>query len=533
MSSIGLRAALIAVDAGGTSTRAALVDLDGRVLGTGRAGGGNPTSRGAEGAGAAVAAAARQALGEAPPRVGSVLVAHAGERLPAYYAAIAEGLAAHGVQAPIRQAGDLEALYASGTSEPDGAALIAGTGAIGGAVAGGRVVEVVDGTGWLLGDAGSGFWIGHRVARAAVDDLDGGPATALTRPLLAALGIDEDRGDDEGRAGALREVVSRLYAERPVDLARFAPLAFTHRDDPVARRILVRAVDALAALVACIRAAQPAGPLVVGGSVLVQGLLRLPDGLADPLLRLAGAALPVADGLVGAAVLALRSAGTPVGPTLHAALVRDLGTPLPPVPAAAAPLPVEVRAPRPSDTAAVYRICFETGPDPEDPGRTPELLGHVWAGPYLAFAPHWCRVLVDARGVAGYLLAVPSSAAYERWAAEEWWPPLRLEHPADAPGLSPADRAVAELFATPPASPPDLVATHPAHLHIDLLQRARGRGFARLLIDDLCDRLAAEGVPGVHLGVAPDNARATAVYRRLGFEVLRHEPDVVWMGRRL
>lgn len=201
------------------------------------------------------------------------------------------------------------------------------------------------------------------------------------------------------------------------------------------------------------------------------------------------------------------------------------------MPSAAA---VTVRAPRFSDTAAVYRVCFETGPDAPDRETrrpTPELLGHVYAGPYLAFAPEWCRVVVDVQGVAGYLLAVPSTTAFEAWAETSWWPPLRADTPADAPDLSPADRAVASLLATPPISPPDVVARFPAHLHIDFLERLRGQGFARTLIDDLGARLAAEGVPGVHLGVSPRNTNALGLYGHLGFREVARGDGVIWMGR--
>ena len=52
----------LALDAGGTSTRAALVDAAGRCLGYGRAGGGNPTSAGIENAVAAAGQAAEAAL---------------------------------------------------------------------------------------------------------------------------------------------------------------------------------------------------------------------------------------------------------------------------------------------------------------------------------------------------------------------------------------------------------------------------------------------------------------------------------------
>ena len=71
-------------------------------------------------------------------------------------------------------------------------------------IRGGRLDRVVGGKGWLLGDAGGGFWIGHAVARAVVASLDGqGPDTALTDLVLEALGIEADTGThSRARRGA-------------------------------------------------------------------------------------------------------------------------------------------------------------------------------------------------------------------------------------------------------------------------------------------------------------------------------------------
>ncbi|MFD0823888.1 ATPase, partial [Micromonospora zhanjiangensis] len=62
---------VVGLDVGGTSTRAAVVSLDGERLGTGRAGGGNPTSHGADRAAEALRTALESALvGVDPGRVG-------------------------------------------------------------------------------------------------------------------------------------------------------------------------------------------------------------------------------------------------------------------------------------------------------------------------------------------------------------------------------------------------------------------------------------------------------------------------------
>jgi N-acetylglucosamine kinase-like BadF-type ATPase len=315
----------LAVDAGGTSSRAAVVDETGRCLGYGRAAGGNPTSVGLDGASAGVADAIAQALGPAGPGATTepILLANAGGGGEPFQAAILQRLQPLGVAGPFVPVGDLLALFCSGTPELDGAALIAGTGAIGGAVRDGRMARVVDGTGWLLGDAGSGFWIGHKAARAVVDHLDGGPPTLLTAAVLQRLGVEDDREIVDGRPRVMGRLVVALYALRPVELARFAPVVFALAgEDEVAAAIIRGAVEAQAALLRRVRRFQADGPLVFGGSVLVEGSLRLDRSLLAPLLDAADGAtpIPVADGLVGAAVLALRHAGIEVDADLFARL---------------------------------------------------------------------------------------------------------------------------------------------------------------------------------------------------------------------
>lgn len=326
------RLAALAVDAGGTSTRAVVVDAEGRCRGYGRAGGGNPTSCGARNAAVAVAAAAEQALapsGVDPAAIEVVLIAHAGGGSAEYSDGVRQGLNALGVRAPLSVAGDLTAVFASGTHERDGAALIAGTGAIGGAIRDGGLHRVVGGTGWLLGDAGSGFWIGHRVARAVVDDLDGGPTTGLTADLLSRFDLGEggDRTSARGRPAVLASLVSRLYDLRPVELSRLAPSAFDlAAHDEVARTIVREAVVALAALLQRVRTVQSTGPLVFGGSVLVGGVARLDEELRAPLLDAATGRAPisVADGVVGAAVLAYRAGGVEVDEPQFARLSGEI-----------------------------------------------------------------------------------------------------------------------------------------------------------------------------------------------------------------
>jgi glucosamine kinase len=302
----------LAVDAGGTSTRAVVLDAFGRAYGYGRAGGGNPTAVGIRPAVAAIGSAAQRAVaglaGRERPFL--ALIAMAGEKTPDFREQVGSRLAGLGVR-DVVLGHDLLGIFHSGTAALDGYALIAGTGTVAARIRGGQLDRVAGGKGWLLGDAGGGFWIGHAVARAVVASLDGqGEVTALTDLVLDTTGIAGNTTTAAGRAEALRQLVSALYARPPISLAEFAPLAFAAHEDHVARPILVGASAALADLLSAVRAPDLLGPVVVGGSIIVRGMLAAPASLKAELIPPAAGdhVIPVSDGLVGAAVLVLRYA---------------------------------------------------------------------------------------------------------------------------------------------------------------------------------------------------------------------------------
>jgi glucosamine kinase len=141
------------------------------------------------------------------------------------------------------------------------------------------------------------------------------------------MGVEEDPVFAAGRPRAMDALMQRLFALRPVELSRFAPLAFALAEqDAIADRIVREGVDLMAALLLRVRGIQSTGPLVFGGSVLVEGYLRLAPDRIRPLLDAAGGTrpIPVADGLIGAAVLALRSGGVEVDAARFAVLAASI-----------------------------------------------------------------------------------------------------------------------------------------------------------------------------------------------------------------
>jgi ribosomal protein S18 acetylase RimI-like enzyme len=189
----------------------------------------------------------------------------------------------------------------------------------------------------------------------------------------------------------------------------------------------------------------------------------------------------------------------------------------------------DIRQPTLPDTAGVYRVCFETAD--ADPTMNPDLLGHVYAGPYLAQHPDLARVVADDHGISGYVLGCADTRAFEAWAEESWWPALREQYPLG--GGDAVDAEMIGLLHAPPRSPDEVVEQFPAHLHIDLLPRTQGHGYGRTLIEWLCAELAARGIRGVHLGVGSDNPNAIAFYEHLGFVTALDDGDTRWMTRKL
>lgn len=195
----------------------------------------------------------------------------------------------------------------------------------------------------------------------------------------------------------------------------------------------------------------------------------------------------------------------------------------------------ELRPATDDDRDALIEICRITEfpmDAPRDPAGDPDLLGLVYAAPYPVADPTLCTVVVAREAgerVVGYLVATADTRGFEAWLEREWMPALRQRYPAGSGAESEA--WLVEHIHTPGTAPDDVVADHPAHLHIDLLTEAQGHGLGRRLIERVLGQLADRGVPGVHLGVVAGNTSAIAFYERLGFTRFREEPDVVWMTR--
>jgi N-acetylglucosamine kinase-like BadF-type ATPase len=310
---------ILGMDIGGTQARCLVSDLDGRRLGVGYGGGANPVSRGIATAIEQIRTALEQALqGIDRSEVAASVIGVAGFSDTTARATFDAMWSTLGVASAPQLIGDTLVAFAAGTPQASGTVIVSGTGAAAVEVIDNEAGLVADGIGWLLGDDGSGFWVGRQAVRHALRPR--GPGVE-DDPLAVSVSLHL-----LGRAGTREEVLAAAYAGPPVALARLAPVVVEAADggEAVARRILAAAADRLEESATSVRASSVASPIVLSG-----GLFAAPH-LTEPLserLRRRWPDAPICratNGAGGAAWLAARSFGVPLRPELHALLTRDL-----------------------------------------------------------------------------------------------------------------------------------------------------------------------------------------------------------------
>ncbi|BAL86835.1 putative GCN5-related N-acetyltransferase [Actinoplanes missouriensis 431] len=191
-----------------------------------------------------------------------------------------------------------------------------------------------------------------------------------------------------------------------------------------------------------------------------------------------------------------------------------------------------IRSYRASDLESIYDICVRTGAAGQDARglySSDRLLGDIWAVPYVVHEPQHAHVVDDGEGnVVGYVLGTADTPAFVEWYRTEWLPATADRMPAG----DPRDEVMLGLHHDPERMLLPELAGYPAHLHIDLLPEAQGKGLGRGLMAAFLAGLRAAGVPRVHLGMAPENHGAYAFYQRLGFhDIPTQDTGALFLGR--
>ena len=198
-----------------------------------------------------------------------------------------------------------------------------------------------------------------------------------------------------------------------------------------------------------------------------------------------------------------------------------------------------IRAAHPDDQPGAYYVCLKTGDHGKDGEpfyrEDPDALGRIFVGPYLKFEPDLSLILEDEQGICGYAFGAFDSRAFFARYEKEWRPDLcaRFPEPRGDPKGWTRVQEVHSWYHHPDYFCPEPYEAYPSHLHVDLLERTRGRGYGRRMMEQVMDELRQRGSPGAHLGMSVLNKSAYGFYQRLGFrELIRHE-GVIYMGKNL
>ena len=195
-----------------------------------------------------------------------------------------------------------------------------------------------------------------------------------------------------------------------------------------------------------------------------------------------------------------------------------------------------IRSYKSADTSAAYEICLKTGNSGQDATHLfsdPLVLGHIYVGPYMEFEPQSVFILEDDQGPCGYIIGVLDSQTYYQWMHSEWLPKIRVNYKKPTGNLDTWDETekITDLLFHPVSQ--RLLPDYPAHLHIDLLLRAQGKGQGKLLMDRFIDYLKYNKIPGLHLELSSNNDRAFNFYRKYGIEELDRDNESIIMGYHL
>jgi len=305
----GQRAFVVGIDAGGTHTRARIVNLHGELGGNGEAGTGNPHVGGSEAARREIVLAVQRACAHARIERQALMAAALGIAGVARADEQADWLAwARERLAPrVVLCNDGEIVIAAGCPDNWGVALIAGTGSSAwGKTRDGRMARA-GGWGWRFGDEGSGYALGCAALRAVAQAADGrGAPTQLRQAILAAWNLREPM-----------DLIARVYRSGlpNAEIAALAPIVLrvAEQGDAVARALVAEAgnalADTLSAVVRALNLESVPVPLALTG-----GLLQAPALRAEVLRAANGRALTfqpvtlVNDPVRGAVRLALELA---------------------------------------------------------------------------------------------------------------------------------------------------------------------------------------------------------------------------------
>jgi N-acetylglucosamine kinase-like BadF-type ATPase len=264
---------VLGIDAGGTKTVCYLADADGRVIGEGRGGGANLQAQGELEVEKVLHSVVDQAIADRAILPAAVCLGVAGVDRAEDDRTVRAIMRRLGFKSHALVVNDALVALVAGNGDEPGVVLIAGTGSIAYGVNSAGYAARAGGWGYVLGDEGSGYWIGRQALAAVVRDADGrGPHTELTPLVLEHFNLS--RVD-----GLVREVYDRGLQRQAVAQIGVVVEKARAAGDIVAGEILKQAGEELTRAAASVISRLEMRGLSFG-TVLAGGMFRVIPWLA-------------------------------------------------------------------------------------------------------------------------------------------------------------------------------------------------------------------------------------------------------------
>ena len=230
---------VLGIDAGGTKTVCLLADAQGAIVDEGRGPGANLHTAGELAVEKVLHEAMEVAIGDRAITPAAICLGIAGVDRDDEARTVRAIMRRIGYKSRVLVVNDALIGLVAGARDEPGIAINAGTGSI--VYGRNAAFEAARAGGWghMIGDEGSGYWIGRESLAAVMRAADGrGPETRLTAEILTHFNVD-----DESR---LPRIVYDRELPR-VSVAALGPIAqrVAEQGDAVAMRILERAAEEL------------------------------------------------------------------------------------------------------------------------------------------------------------------------------------------------------------------------------------------------------------------------------------------------
>ena len=184
-----------------------------------------------------------------------------------------------------------------------------------------------------------------------------------------------------------------------------------------------------------------------------------------------------------------------------------------------------------ADLPALLSICLKTadsGKDATHLHNLPDLVGEIYAAPYVIHEPDFAYVLVASERAVGYVLGALDTSKFESTLVTEYWPHIKEKYQSISTALLKNDLELLAELDKQGFGDVAINAQYPSHLHIDIIESHQGFGYGKAMIEHLLNELRNAGSHGVHLHMSATNERALLFYQKFGFsEVYSDENEKI------